>query len=331
VWHKGLICKLNAIGIRGRLLQWFGNYLEGRRQVVVLKNEISQPRTVEAGVPQGSVLGPLLFLIYINDIVKNITSVIKLFADDTSMSYGNVNNTERARVLNQDLQTIEQWSKTWKVKFNDSKTEMITIKRDNNLTLPLYFGNSQLNDLTNHKHLGVILQNNCKWDEHVFSVCNKAQLLISCLKSYKYILNRKTLEIMYKSFILPIFDYADILYDSCTQAQANLLEDLHLEALRTITGLVRGTSHAVLYSESGFCSLKKRRERHKLVMYFKMVNNMVPPYLTALLPPLVSTINPYHRRRQNGMCCHIKLKFSEHRSFPLLQYYGTPYQKTSRE
>jgi hypothetical protein len=82
------------------------------------------------------VLGPLLFLIYINDIVTNITSVIKLFADDTSMSYDNVNNTERARVLNQDLQTIEQWSKTWEVKFNDSKTEIITIKRDNNPIIP---------------------------------------------------------------------------------------------------------------------------------------------------------------------------------------------------
>lgn len=297
VWHRGLIHKLEAIGIRGNLLKWFENYLNERKQIVVIKNEKSYSKTIQAGVPQGSVLGPLLFLIYINDIVKNIDSVIKLFADDTSMSYGSANNVVRAQVINQDLQKIEQWSKTWKIKFNDSKTEMLTIKRDNNPTLPLYFGNLQLSESESHKHLGIILQNNCKWNEYIFCVASKVKLLTNCLKSFKHILNRKSLETMYKSFVLPIFDYADVLYDNCTQAQGNLLEDLHLDALRTITGLVRGTSHAVLYAETGQCSLRKRRERHKLLLYFKMVNDMVPHYLKSLLPPLVSDINPYHRRR----------------------------------
>ena len=297
VWHKGLLHKLNSVGIRGKLLKLIENYLQNRTQIVTLKNEKSFPMTVPAGVPQGSVLGPLFFLVFINDIVNNICSVIKLFADDTSMSHSDENPVRRAEVLNADLRKIEHWSHLWKVKFNDTKTELLTIKRRNEPVHPLYFGVAQLDESSHHKHLGIILQNNCKWDEYIICLSGKIKLLLNCLKSFKHKLNRKTLEIMYKSFVLPLFDYADILYDSCTQYQANILENLHLEGLRTITGLVKGTSHEKLYAESGLCSLKARREKHKLIMYYKIVNGLVPQYLLNLLPPLVSELNPYHRRR----------------------------------
>jgi hypothetical protein len=297
VWHRGLVHKLNSVGIRGKLNNLIENYLENRSQVVVLKNEKSNPLHVPAGVPQGSVLGPLLFLVYINDIVLNIASIIKLFADDTSISSSEENPARRSEVLNSDLRNIENWSKLWKVSFNNTKTELINVKRRDELIYPLYFGTTQLQDSPSHKHLGLIIQNNCKWDQHILYIAGKVKPLLNCLKSLKYKLNRKTLEIMYKSFILPLFDYADVLYDNCTQYQSNLLENLHLEGLRTITGLVRGTSHEILYAESGFCSLKQRRESHKLLLYFKLVNDLAPLYLTRLLPPLVSELNPYHRRR----------------------------------
>ena len=122
-------------------------------------------------------------------------------------------------------------------------------------------------------------------------------MLIACLRHYKYRLSRKALETMYKSFILPIFDYADVLWDNCTDTQANTLETLHLEAIRIIIGGVRGTSHEKLYKESGFCSLKERRKRHKLIQFHKIVNGKCPQYLQDLLPSLVSEVNPYHRRR----------------------------------
>ena len=122
-------------------------------------------------------------------------------------------------------------------------------------------------------------------------------MLINCLRHFKYKLGRKALEIMYKYFILPLFDYADIIWDNCTNTQSNMLENLHLEAIRIITGSVRGTSHQKLYNESGFCTLKERRKRHKLIQFHKMINNTCPDYLSDLLPPLVSTTNPYHRRR----------------------------------
>ena len=119
MWHKGLLVKLKAIGIRGLLLEWFCDYLINRMQTVVIKGEKYRLKRVVSGVPQGSVLGPLLFLICINDIVNAIQSVIKLFADVTSMSLALNNPNIKADMLNSDLK--KNWAKEWKVKFNEER------------------------------------------------------------------------------------------------------------------------------------------------------------------------------------------------------------------
>ena len=297
VWHRGLLSKLEAVGIRGPLLRWFQDYLSNRKQATVVKGDKSSFKVVSAGVPQGSVLGPLLFLIYINDIVENINSVIKLFADDTSLSLALNNPALRAETLNHDLQTIENWGKAWKVKFNENKTELLNYIQGSNYCQPLTFGNSNLTNVKQHKHLGVILQDNFKWDSHVKAIITKVNMLISCLSSFKYRLGRLALETLYRSFIMPHFDYADTVWDSCSDTLSNTLEELHLQALRIISGSVRGTSHQKLYEETGFCSLKERRKRHKLTTLKKLTLGLGPNYLLDLLPPLVAATNPYPRRR----------------------------------
>lgn len=306
VWHRGLIHKMEAVGVRGKLLEWLHDYLSSRFQTVVIKGEMSNKLLVPAGVPQGSVLGPLLFLVYINDIVINIESTIKLFADDTSTSLSMENPVMQADILNSDLDKINTWASVWKVKFNESKTEQLNIKRGSSTVYDLTFGNQILTGKDSHKHLGVVFQDDCKWGKHITSIINKTSLLINCLRSFKYYLSRKALETMYKSFILPIFDYADVVWDNCTEYQANMLEDLHLDALRTITGTVRRTSHGKILLESGFSSLKERRRRHKVMTFYKIINGICPSYLSEIAPPLVSSINPYHRRRplerQEPMC-----------------------------
>jgi len=297
VWHRGLLLKLEANGIGGSLLRFISNYLSERTQSVVVKGETSDARLVPAGVPQGSVLGPLFFLIYINDIVLNIESIIKLFADDTSISLGLRDPDIRADILNFDLQKIHTWAETWKVKFNEEKTELLNFKKGASPVNDLYFGDILLEETHIHKHLGLIIQSDCRWGEHINAVAKKVNMLIACLRGYKYVFTRKTLEIMYKSFILPIFDYADVIWDSCTEGQSMFLENLHLDALRTIVGSVKGTSHHKLYEESGFTSLKDRRKTHRLILFFKIVNGLCPDYLSDLSPSLVSSANPYHRRR----------------------------------
>ena len=296
VWHKALLYKMYALGIRGQLLEWFKDYLTNRKQAVILKGSISTYRPVLAGVPQGSVLGPVLFLIYINDIVQDIQSSVKLFADDTSMYLGLEDTTTRTNILNSDLDKINSWANKWKVKFNETKTKLMTISNHTTPdTQPLIFNNDTLEEIDSHKHLGVIIQNNCKWDRHIKSILSKCRILVGCLRSFKYRLSRKSLETMYKSFIMPHFDFSDVIWDNCTDHQSEALEALHLDALRTIVGTVRGTSHQKLYAESGFIPLKERRKRHKIMLYSKIVNGIVPTYLKNRLPDLVANINPYHR------------------------------------
>ena len=110
VCHKGIILKLHTVGISSSLLDWFGNDLYDRKQHVCLNGVYSNTVTIEAGVPQGSIIGPLLFLIYINDIVSDISSNVKLFADDTSLSMVVESPIITADILNDGLQRINSWT-----------------------------------------------------------------------------------------------------------------------------------------------------------------------------------------------------------------------------
>ena len=131
VWHKGLLFKLRQNGIDGKLLEWLNSYLSQRKQKVCLKSCYSGLKSIFAGVPQGSVLGPLLFLVYINDIAKQLLSLTRLFADDSSLFYAAANIADIAGIINHDLQLLSNWAKQWLVTFNPLKTEAVlfTLKK----------------------------------------------------------------------------------------------------------------------------------------------------------------------------------------------------------
>ena len=126
VWHEGLIVKLKQNGISGNLLMHFENYLHNRKQRVVLNGSFSDYSVIESGVPQGSVLGPLLYLIYINDLEKNIKSNIKFFADDTMLFCIVKDPVLSADDLNHDVDIIYQWAHQWKMEFNPDPTKQAT-------------------------------------------------------------------------------------------------------------------------------------------------------------------------------------------------------------
>ena len=117
VWHKGLIFKLKQHGIDGEFLKW----ITERQQKVIMRGCISSPKPINAGVPQGSVLGPLLFLIYVNDIADSLLSLTRLFADDSSLFYSASSLDDIQGLINHDLILLSQWAKQWLVTFNPSK------------------------------------------------------------------------------------------------------------------------------------------------------------------------------------------------------------------
>ena len=131
VCHKGLIFILSRAGINGKLLDWLFDYLSNRRQKVILPGGQSNAQYIKAGVPQGSILGQLLFLVFINDVVENIEWGINLFADNTSLSLIIRIPNDAGQSLQRYIEKINNWAETWLVKFNPSKSESLIIKRKN--------------------------------------------------------------------------------------------------------------------------------------------------------------------------------------------------------
>ena len=213
VWHKGLLFILKQLGICQSILNWFSSYLSGRSQRVIVDGCASSWAPVENGVPQGSILGPLLFLVYTNDIVDNIENDINLYADDTSLLSISDNPETAAMNLNADLFDLQHWAKTWHMAFNPAKTVYMSLSREHN-HYPIYLDGNKLASVENHCHLGLTFSNNMKWSSHIQVIRKKVSQRLGILQSLKFALSRKSLEHIYLTMILPILDYGDIIYDN---------------------------------------------------------------------------------------------------------------------
>ncbi len=295
VWHKGLLYKLKNIGIGGNLYNLLESYLLNRKQLVTLNGCKSEPLVLKAGVPQGSVLGPLLFLVYINDISFDLNCDTYMFADDTSIFNKIDRNDVASSVtqINRDLEKIHVWSKRWLVNLNASKTVVMLFSRKRVPTvLPnIYIGNNILQQVNCHKHLGLNFTNTLSWSTHIDYIVSKCNRQLGMLKRFKYTWSRGALETCYKSFVRPVIEYGSVIYDNCLIEDENKLEDVQLEAARLVSGAKKRTSHEPLYREVGWQTLKARRNYSKAVIMYKMVNAIAPNYLCELLqefrPPAI--------------------------------------------
>ena len=192
-------------------------------------------------MPTGTYSRPLLFLLYINDIVNDIGSNIRLFADDTSLFLVVDNPNTTAETLNADLGKITKWAKTWLVKFNPAKTESLLISRKiiQPVHPPLHMLNQKIKEVESHKHLGLYFSHDGSWHTHIDYIKEKAWNRINIMRKLKFQLDRKSLEIIYTSFIRPILEYGNEIWDNCTQYEKNDLEKIQIEAARIATGATK--------------------------------------------------------------------------------------------
>ena len=300
VWHDGLLFKLKKNGISGNLLDWFSDYLRNRYQRVVIQGQASSWGKICAGVPQGSVLGPLMFLIYINDMVDLVRSNIKMFADDTCL-YLNIDNpTVAADTINLDLADINKWSEDWLITFNAVKTDSMLITRKTTPTNhpPILFQDHTLQDVSHHKHLGITLRSDLRWTDHIHEITNKSLKLVNIMKSLKFILDRQSLETIYFSFVRPILEYGSPVWSGCTVFNEELLEGVQLSAARIVTGAMHGTSNAKLYEETGWYTLARRRETTNLTLMYKLVNKLTPEPLYSIISGTPDPGTPTYITRQ---------------------------------
>jgi hypothetical protein len=301
VWHKGLVFKLSKMGFHGSMLRWLKDYLHDRKQRVVIDGKSSTYRYILAGVPQGSVLGPLLFLVYINDICVNLKSIVQLYADDTSLFriVRNRNMISAVLHINNDLNTIYCWAHQWLVEVSIEKSVSMLISRKQipTQTLPVKYGNVALLNVEQYKHLGLWFDAKLSWSIHIEHIVVVASKRINMMLALKHKLPRNVLENIYRTFVRPVMEYGDVIFDSCSENMKSDLEKLQIRAAQIVTGAKRYTSNTLLYEETGWTPLSTRRKIHKLILFQQIVHHSAPPYLIALLPRSSSTRNTRQTNR----------------------------------
>ena len=320
VWHEGLLYKLEKIGIRGKLLKWVRSYLSGRSQRVVLNGSFSSFLQIFSGIPQGSILGPLLFLIYINDIIENIQSEMFLFADDTSLTSFSDSWEICEHALNIDLQLLENWSRKWLLHFNENKTVYMlfsnTINVNNNVQLTLNINGTQLSQVDSHRHLGVVLNGGLTWTDHVDYVCMRVSKRLGLLYKVKNVLPRKVLSKLYCCWIRPVIEYCFACFDNFSATDVIRLERLQRRAAVICTGALPRTETVNLLAELGWPSLSDRRKSGKLILLYKILNNLTPDYLKNVLADiqskktLLSNLRSYNVKLFAPLCRTAKFKNS---------------------
>ena len=179
--HDLIVHKLKTFGIGSNLLQWIENYLQGRYQSVMIEGQVSLPLPVTSGVPQGSIIGPLLFVLYINDICDVCTSFLKLYADDAKL-YRNIKSRQDVLSLQNDLNALFLWSKIWRMNFNISKCKFMSICRKVKIDFDYSIDNNILSRVTEFNDLGITITTKLSWCENVKNVSSKAHSMVGMIK-----------------------------------------------------------------------------------------------------------------------------------------------------
>ena len=244
VHHGGLYFKLKQLGIVDDCLKLFANYLGNRRQHVSLCGVTSGVRYINCGVLQGSILGPLLFLINVNDIYNYINSDIKLFADDTTLLYSNPNPSMSHHILSENLNQIDLLAKKWFVKFNCNKSNVLTIYGLSSTINLLSLNNGTLEEVDSYRYLEITFKKTLSWQKHILNICTKAnKLIINLLKLTKTI-SKIVLLRLYSTCIHSTLEYGSAVYDNCSIHDKNLLEKTQMRAAKVILDCMRTTPYA---------------------------------------------------------------------------------------
>ena len=173
-------------------------------------------------------------------------------------------------ILKGDLRNISDWAVFWLVNFNAAKTLSMVISRKVNKPIhpPLFMNNTQINETQNHKHLGIAFSSSCLWPDYIGTICKKAWIRLNLMQALKFRVSRNSLELMYVSFIRPLLEYCDSVWDNSSSEMKKKLDAIHIEAARTITGATKLCSIDKVLADLGWESLQSRRDKHKLVIFF---------------------------------------------------------------
>ena len=280
--HNILLDKLYHYGFRGESHDWFRNYLSNRTQYVQYNNKASSLENVICGVPQGSILGPLLFILYMNDIcsTSNLLSFI-LFADDTTAFLSDKDVNVLYDTMNKELQEVSNWFKCNTLSLNASKTNLILLgtaykTKNDKINLKVQLDGCILNRVTNAKFLGMTIDENLTWKSHIDNVCKLCSRNIGVLNKVKHFLPKPSLYQLYCAFILPYLSYGILLWGNSHDKYLAKIFKLQKRAIRIIS------------NSSYLCHTKPLFEKYNTLNIYQIYNKelgiFMYKYKKGLLP-----------------------------------------------
>ena len=300
--HQILSDKMQFYGITGSAQKWFSSYLDNRKQYCRVNGTTSNVENIDIGVPQGSCLGPLLFLLYINDLPFALKKAkATMYADDTAISYASAKSEELDLVINEELSCIERWLQGNKLSLNVVKTQAMIIgskpkikELKNNLRcLPSFrVGGEEIDLINETKYLRVVIDNCLTWENHISAVQKKISRAIGLLKYARNFVQTVTLMNLYRSIIEPHFSYV---WGSCGALKLDVLQKLQNKAARMVTNSPFDASAAPLLQRLGWPSVQKLIDKETGSMVYKSLNSLTPQYLSDLFVRL-SGVHPRELR-----------------------------------
>ena len=259
--HPLPLRKLQRYGVQRTTNTWIANFLNNRRQAVVVSGASSHFVNVMSGVPRGSMLGPCLFLAYINDMPENLSALARLFADDTAVYKTISNGHDQPSYRKLDLQRLADWEESWDMEFHPAKCQTLSITRSRKPLQPSYVLHGHtLENVSSAKYLGVTINNTVSWDDHISNTCSKANRALSFLRRNLKINASNIKEKAYKIFVRPLLEYAASVWDPYSQKNIAMIEAVESRAARFVLNRFRNTSSVNNILEAlGWPTLEQRR------------------------------------------------------------------------
>ncbi len=302
--HSILLRKLSSIGVSPHSLLWFQSYLYKRVQSTKIEGVSSSQCEVKHGVPQGSILGPLLFLIFINDLNQIIELCgTSMYADDTALFYFADDLEELKVSLQYDMQTISYWMRENRLSLNVAKTKLmlvgsrVRLTRAGNFTISL--NGEMLESVTSFKYLGMILDPQLHFHSHIDRLVDKTTARLGLLYKTRWLFDQATALMLYKSIISPHFDYGSVLYEVAPQYQLKRLQVIQNAAARLILLEEADCPVYSLHERLKLDTLATRRSKTMIKITFCCIHNKQPLYLLDQLQQVTHLGLPTRRADAN--------------------------------
>ena len=231
--HQRLLNKLKAYGIEGDLLNWISSFLSNRTQRVRVNKSFSEYKTVDSGIHQGSVLGPVLFTIYTNDLPDVVESICKIFADDTKL-YGAVSNSD---IIQKDLKALMEWSKLWLLSFNIPKCHVLHMGKNNPENKYYMEESTELAITTSEKDIGVTFTSEMNFNVHINNVVKKGNQMAGLIKRTFTYLDSDMFVKLYKSVVRPHLEYANVIWHPMLKGHQTMIENVQRRATKMVDSL----------------------------------------------------------------------------------------------